>query len=112
MMLHMGNSNLGAVNDTKLSFETRDFGELTVVTHNYTTGNALGIELIDEEGESCAILSVNLPEHSHLLGAGEFFAKTWSENARLAEDALASGIFEYTGRKTGYALIAPIWKFS
>ncbi len=48
---------------------------------------------------------------SQLLGDGEFFAKTWSENEEIAADALASGIFRDTGRTSGDIVNAPIWTF-
>lgn len=98
--------------DTKagLSFESRCFGTANVVTGTYRTGGALSVELVDGSGESIAVLSVNLPERSHLLGDGEFFAKTWSENREIAEDALASGIFRDTGRTSGDIVDAHIWK--
>jgi hypothetical protein len=77
----------------------------------------MSVELVDENGESIAMLSVNFPESSHLLGENEFFAKTWEENEEIAEDALASGIFKDTGRRSSYGFMsslvnASIWTFS
>ncbi len=95
-----------------LSFETRHFGMATVITSGYQNGGRLAVELVDEHGESIAMLSVNIPESSHMLGENEFYAKTWSENEEIAEDALASGIFRESGRTSGGFLKAKIWTFS
>lgn len=94
-----------------LSFTTRHFGTVYVATDLYHHGGKLAVELVDENSELIATLSVNLPESSRLLGAGEFFAKTWSENEEIAEEALASGIFRDTGRTSGETLNARIWAF-
>jgi hypothetical protein len=95
--------------DTKtgLSFNTRLCGTANVVTNTYQHGGKLSVELVADDGEEIAMLSVNMPECSHLLSDGEFFAKTWSENETIAEDALASGIFRDTKRKSGDMLNAP-----
>lgn len=100
-----------------LSFLTRSFGRAEVKTGRYQSNGALAVELVDENGESIAMLSANFPESAHLLGKNEFFAKTWSENEEIAEDALASGIFKDTGRKSSYGFMsslvdASIWTFS
>lgn len=100
-----------------LSFLTRRFGTATVRTSTYQSNDAMSVELVDENGESIAVLSVNFPESAHLLGENEFFAKTWSENEEIAEDALASGIFRDTGRTSSYGFMsslvnASIWTFA
>ena len=92
-----------------LSFRTRNYGSVTVVKSAYSIGGKVAVELIADTGEPIAVLSVNIPESAHLLGSGEFFVKTWSENEELAEDALASGIFRATGRTSKTVLNAPIW---
>ena len=94
-----------------LSFATRQFGQSHVITLAYEHGGGIAVELVDEHGEPIAFLSVNLPEFAHELGEPEFFAKTWSENAQLAEDALVSGIFRDTGRTGGGILNSRIWTF-
>ena len=96
-------------NTTGASFSTRHFGTATVITHSYQNGNQLAVELIDERGEPITVLSVNIPECAHLLHEKEFFVKTWSENEELAKDALASGLFQDTGRTSGDAVNAKIW---
>ena len=96
----------------ELTFPTRDCGTLTVRKVIYDTNEALAVELDDEHGERFAVLSVNIPEDTHLLGPNEFFAKTWSENERVAKDALASGIFRYTGRTSDDIVNAQIWEFN
>lgn len=95
-----------------LSFETRMFGTATVNRLDYQDNGRLAVELVDQNDEPIAMLSVNLPESTHLLSADEFFVKTWSENEEIAEDALASGIFRDTGRTSQGALCAPIWTFN
>lgn len=100
-----------------LSFPTRSFGTAEVRTSHYQEGGALAVELVDGYGEPIAMLSVNFPESAHLLGKNEFFAKTWEENEEIAEDALASGIFRDTGRRSSYGFLssllsANIWTFS
>jgi hypothetical protein len=96
---------------TGLSFSTRLFDTANVITDAYRNGGRLAVELVDDNGESITMLSVNMPEFSHLLGDGEFFAKTWSENQDIAKDSLASGIFRDTGRMSGDIVNAKIWKF-
>jgi hypothetical protein len=96
---------------TGLSFSTRLFGTANVITDAYRNGGRLAVEIVDDNGEAITTLSVNMPECSHLLGDGEFFAKTWSENHDIAEDALASGIFRDTGRTSGDIVNAQIWTF-
>ena len=95
---------------TGLSFSTRYFGEAHVMTNAYHVGGKLAVELFDDNGELIAALSVNMPECSRQLGSGEFFAKTWSENGEIAAEALASGIFQDTGRKSDNIMNAQIWK--
>ena len=101
----------GSVADTRtdLSFNTRHYGKAKIVTNAYRKGGSLGVELVDTNGETLAILSVNIPEFSHLLGDNEFFVKTWSENEEFAKDALASGLFRQTGRWSKGYISAPVW---
>lgn len=43
------------------------------------------------------VLTVNIPGVT--LDEGEYLIKTWSENEHIAAAALASGLFEDTGRR-------------
>src|SRR5665213_894377 len=61
-----------AETNTGLSFETRLCGTANVVTNTYQHGGKLSVELVAENGEPIAMLSVNMPECSHLLSDGEF----------------------------------------
>ena len=93
-----------------LTFKTRLFGTVYIVPGNYRNGERLAVEIADTHGEIIAVLSANMPERAHLLGENEFFAKRWSENEEIAEEALASGHFLDTGRRSGDDLNARIWK--
>lgn len=88
-------------------FITRHFGLLSIVKDTYADGN-LAILIVDSDyGMDVATLSVNLPQHAHCLRHDEFFAKTYSENEEIAQDALVSGLFQDTGvRVDGW----PIWR--
>jgi len=85
------------------------YGEGRVVLGFYANG-ALAVQLIADDGEVITKLSVNLVDEAHTLGEKEFFAKVWSDNERIAPAALASGLFEDTGRrvKTGF-VEAQVW---
>ena len=91
------------------SFSTRYFGRANISTSTYKNSGKIAVELVDDCGEPITVLSVNVPERSHLLHDNEFFAKTWSENEEIAKDALASGIFRDTGRTSDDVLNAKIW---
>ena len=108
----MHRKNTTAEDSEKSAFSTRRFGTATVVRSTYAEDGELAVTLFNDDGEELAVLSVNLPASSHLLGENEFFAKTWSENEEIAEDALASGIFRDTGRTSDDFLKARIWTFS
>ena len=97
---------------TTIGFIQTDYGHAAVQTAAYQSGGALAVMQNDSTSEvPIATLSVNLREAAHDLGPGEFFAKTWSENAEVARLALASGLFEDTGRRipTGY-VEAQVWR--
>ena len=98
-------------NNTGISFETRQFGRVFVLLSSYKNGGRPAVVLMDLNREEVTVLSVNIPNASHLLSEDEFFAKTWSENEEIAQDALASGVFQDTGRSSGETLCAPIWSF-
>lgn len=83
--------------------------EVFVKLRQYDNGRpAVTVESV--EGYPLATLSTNLPQHK--LDDGEFFVKTWSENASIAAAAKASGLFLDTGKtvKSGFVIV-PIWRF-
>ena len=92
-----------------ITFSTRDWGIVTAKLTTYVEGGVPAMELWDEQGAYVGLLSTYLPGVE--LGSNEFTIKNWTENSRIAEDALASGHFEDTGRRipTGFVQ-APIWK--
>ena len=80
------------------------------------SGGRLALRLIDTE-DFCpfSTLTVYLPEHNHLLEEGEFFIKTWSENAAVIGALRGKNtVFINTGRKVeiGMNVTAEIWKFA
>ena len=86
------------------------YGLLQAMQERYANGVA-AIRLHGPHGEPVGTLSVNVPEAAGELADGEFFAKTYSENAGFVEPALACGLFEDTGRvvRAGY-LSFPVWR--
>ena len=80
------------------------------------SGGELALRLIDtEDNTPFATLTVNLPDYKYMLKEGEFFIKTWSENASLTKALRESDkIFINTGRKVtiGMNVTAEIWKFA
>ena len=94
-----------------LSFPTTSHGTVSIRIGIYDGNEAMAVELYDNKEEFVSTLSVNIPEFAHELRSNEFFAKTWSENADLSADALASCLFEDTGRTRKLPwVIAPIWR--
>jgi len=88
-----------------------EYGEADLIFNKYANGR-LAISLVSSDiGEPIAGLTVNLPEEA--LEDGEFFVKTWSENAEIAKDCLASGHFVDTRKRvtTGFVQ-AQVWKFN
>lgn len=95
----------------------------TVHVRRATYGRADGptaIVLTGDDGEPLATLSVNLyrPDCSHDsrdLPPDCFYAKCWSENEQLAEDALKSGLFlqrdDMPAGRSGF-VIAPVWQLA
>ena len=86
------------------------YGEASVERGEYGNGR-LAIQLVDAETEEpIANLTVNLPDEE--LAEGEFFVKTWSENQPIAAAALASGLFQDTGRRVPTGFVeAQVWRF-
>ena len=101
----------------KFNIDVEGIGSANVELKRGTYPNdRLALRLIDTgHGHPFATLTVNIPEHNHLLGEGEFFIKTWSENAVVIEALRESDkIFINTGRKVeiGMAVTAEIWAFT
>ena len=93
-------------------FQSRMFGRVKLLRDSYTNGG-LAIVLVAEQNEDDVIttLSVNLPDHTHRLQLDEFFPKTWSENAEIAREALASGVVMDTGRRISIPQgEKPVWR--
>ena len=92
-----------------ITFKTRDWGTVTAKLTTYVEGGAPAMELWDEQGAYVVLLSTYLPGVE--LGSNEFTIKNWTENSRVAEDALASGHFEDTGRRIATGFVqAPVWR--
>jgi len=101
--------NLVGIYNT-MEFKTTSFGVAHVKTAQYADGN-LAVLLEDEFGSPLSKLSVNMPDSAYLLNENQFFAKTYSENEELAQDALASGLFRQTNTvvKNGW-VTCPVWE--
>lgn len=67
------------------------WGKVVVSTTKYADG-ALAVLLTTSDDDLLARLSVNTDESTKLPPLC-FYAKDWSENAKLAEEALDSGLF-------------------
>lgn len=93
-----------------MEFATTYYGIAKINKTTYTDGN-LAILLTDDMGGPLAKLSVNLPEHNHMLDENQFFAKTYAENEEIAKDALKSGLFRQLDKAimTGWVTF-PVWE--
>lgn len=101
-------------------FKSKAWGDVSVHAGYYGGPDGpLSIQLMLADGEPLARLSVNMsaPESSHDsrdLPPGCFYVKQWSENAEIAEEALASGLFKVCDdmppASSGF-VVAPVWKF-
>jgi hypothetical protein len=69
----------------------------------------LAVELIAEDGEPYTVLSVNLVD-APAPPEDCFYVKTWSEHNIMRGPALASGLFENTGKRSPNFLQAEVWK--
>jgi hypothetical protein len=80
------------------------------------SGGTLALRLIDtKDGAPFTTLTVNLPDYKYMLKEGEFFIKTWAENASLIKALRESDkVFINTGRQVsiGIDVTAEIWKFA
>lgn len=79
--------------------------------NTYVDGDRTALTLItdDEFEEPWATLTVNIPNAT--IEEDEILVKAWSENEKVAEVALQTGLFEDTGKRvpTGYEY-AQVWK--
>ncbi|WP_422096860.1 hypothetical protein [Variovorax sp.] len=81
------------------TFESARWGSVTILRGHYGRANGpTAIQLVAEDGEPLATLSVNMyrPDCSHdssRLPADCFYVKTWGGNEELAEEAMRSGHF-------------------
>jgi DNA-binding MurR/RpiR family transcriptional regulator len=93
-----------------MEFKTTSYGVAKVNKTTYADGN-LAVALTDSNGSPLAKLSINLPDYAYLLGENQFFAKTYSENTEIAQDALASGLFRQfnTTVQNGW-VECPVWE--
>jgi hypothetical protein len=81
------------------TFTLHRFGEswkLSVLTDHYLHGGRLAVQLLCEDGEPFATVSVNVD--GVRLATDEFVFKTYSENEGLLEVMLAAGFVELTGQ--------------
>jgi len=83
---------------------------LTLATTRYADG-ALAVIATDKDGLPFATLSVNLPQSKDLPDE-MFYLKDWSENERLAEAAIDSGLIvpapdNFEPVRTGFVLSRP-----
>jgi hypothetical protein len=91
--------------------QLKHYGPCLVMRGTYeATGNAAYF-IQDVGGSPIATVSVNMPDHGWLLEDDEFFAKTWSENEQVAEQLLAQGVFEDTGKRVPSGFVqVHVWK--
>lgn len=61
----------------------------TIHTHNYQN-NRKALELVDEDGDSVAMATVNMPNHP--TKEDEVFIKSYSENEGMSEVLASAGI--------------------
>ena len=77
----------------------------------YDTGRP-ALSLIDGDGAPYARLTVNLPDAPD-LPEGNYYVKTWSENAEVARAVLASGLMLDTGQRVPTGFVeAAVWNLS
>lgn len=100
-----------------VTFESAKWGTVKVLRGMYHNGT-LAVHLTsrnpeDEYDDPLATLSVNF-DHSVDLPANCFHVKDWSENAELAEEAMASGLFkrreDLPPFHSGF-VVSEVWEF-
>jgi hypothetical protein len=78
-----------------------------LIEQAYANGR-MAISAVGADGSSWGTLTVNLPDVA--LADGEMAIKNWSENAEMAEAAMATGAFVDTGRTIRVNFVAaPVW---
>ncbi len=83
---------------------------IVALTTQYAAGG-LAVELLAEDGEPYARLSVNL--EGLTLPAHQFAVKTWSENEEISKAARRSGLFSDTGGRVSTGFVtAEIWELA
>ena len=92
------------------TFQTREFGEVTIRETTYMMNNRKCIMLVSEMGP-IATLTTNIPGSD--LEEDELCIKTWSDNEELAVDALESGLFIDTKKRIAAGhVFAEVWKYA
>lgn len=91
-------------------FDTK-FGRAYAHRRYYPDGT-IAIQLYTKRDDLIATLSINIPGIAATLGSNEFAVRSWEENESLIGPALASGLFEDTGRFGPHICghVPPIWR--
>lgn len=99
--------------ECKFPFENKNiviegYGNISLFASEYSRNKRLAIQAYNKDG-FLFNLTTNLPEHP--LEEGEFFVKTWSENAPFIKGIMDMGFFEDTSKKVRTGFVnAPIWR--
>lgn len=93
-------SNINMTNPIKIAppIKIYDFEVDTLDCSQRYDNGTLAVQAYTTDGEAAATVSVNLPNHAHLLGENEFFLKDYSENAPIAAALIERGIIEILPR--------------
>lgn len=119
VMYTMESYPLAVTQNRKLGSEPLYLGEMTTeegkfrVYRQFYSNWAVSIQLQDDAGIVRRTLSANIAVAIDLLGPNEFFVPTWGNNVFLNKAALASGLFEDTGRPgplTEFLVRPQIWR--
>lgn len=96
-------------NKTVTVFAFDEVYEATIHLSKYGHGGRPRIDLILDDGEPLATLTVNVPEAT--VQEDEIIVKTWAENEGTAKSVMRTGWFEDTGRRvpTGH-VEAEVWR--
>lgn len=94
-------------------FQSRQYGKVVVGVSTYETKDGpTAVALRAEDGEPIGTLSYNISQRSSRLQSHEFYAKVDRENEMIAQDALASGMFEEVPGQfaTSGFIKTPLWR--